>query len=515
MFSEFITYYKSPDEKDKESILKSNIDETKKIYLKCNQNVFTFKLASINYDNPSNILYSWKLDGLYNEWNKPSRENTIRYTNLSSGKYKFCIRATSNENGKILEEKSIDIIIKPPFWRSIWAFIVYVILLILITRIPLRYYNMRKEGKISNEKIHFFINTAHDIRTPLSLIKAPLEELSDKENLTDEGKMNLETAIKNTNTLFKLITNLINFEKTEMYSSKMRVGEYELFTFLDELLDHFQSYAETNRIKLIYESNFRFLNVWFDREKMESILKNLISNAIKYTPQNGEVHVYAFSTVDYWGIEVSDTGIGIPESEQNKLFRLFFRGSNAINSKVAGSGIGLLLVRKLVNLHKGTIGLKSKENEGSTFKISFPQGHKHFKKSQLEWDLEIDHNTHIEEDFEQTCTSERSSQILPPTINRNSHLKRQRILLVEDNDDLRAYLQRSLSESYYLYTASDGQEGWNITQSVKPDLVISDIMMPNMRGDELCTNIKSDINTSHIPVILLTASMIRQISLMG
>lgn len=505
VFSEFITYYKSPDEKEKETILKSNIDETKKIYLKCNQNVFTFKLASINYDNPSNILYSWKLDGLYNEWNKPSRESTIRYTNLNSGKYKFCIRAISNENGKILEEKSIDIVIKPPFWRSIWAFIVYIILLILITRVPLRYYNMRKEGKISNEKIHFFINTAHDIRTPLSLIKAPLEELTDKENLTDEGKMNLETAIKNTNTLFKLITNLINFEKTEMYSSKMRVGEYELFTFLDELLDHFQPYAESNHIKLVYESNFRFLNVWFDKEKMESILKNLISNAIKYTSQNGEVHIYAFSTVDYWGIEVSDTGIGIPESEQNKLFRLFFRGSNAINSKVAGSGIGLLLVRKLVNLHKGTIGLKSKENEGSTFKISFPQGHKHFKKNQLEWDLEIDHNSHIEEDFEQTCTSERSSQILPPTINRDSHLKRQRILLVEDNDDLRAYLQRSLSESYYLYTASDGQEGWNITQSVKPDLVISDIMMPNMRGDELCTKIKNDINTSHIPIILLTA----------
>lgn len=505
VITDFKVFYQSISSKKAEFILNENINKTKKLYLKYSQNIFSIRLASINYDNPSDILYSWKLEGFYNEWNKPTRENVIRYTNLSSGKYKLYVRAISKENRQILEEKSLEIIIQPPFWRSVWALIIYVILLILVTRIPLRYYNMRKEGKISNEKIQFFINTAHDIRTPLSLIKAPLDEMAEKENLSDEGKMNLETAIKNTNTLFKLITNLINFERTEMYSSKMHVGEYELFTFLEEILDHFQAYAESNHIKLIYESNFRFLNVWFDKEKMESILKNIISNAIKYTPQNGEVHVYAFSTVDYWGIEVSDTGIGIPENEQNKLFRLFFRGSNAINSKIAGSGIGLLLVRKLVTLHKGTISLKSEENQGSTFKISFPQGHKHFKKNQLEWDLELGHGVEVKKEFEETCTTDKSSQVLPPTINRNDNAAKQRILLVEDNDDLRAYLQRSLSESYYLYTASDGQEGWSITQNVKPDLVISDIMMPNMRGDELCTNIKSDINTSHIPVILLTA----------
>lgn len=500
VFSEFITYEKSPHE-NKESILEKNIDETKKIYLKYNQNVFTFKLASINYDNPSNILYSWKLDGLYNEWNKPSKESTIRYTNLNSGKYKFCIRAISNETGQIIEEKSMDIIIQPPFWRSIWAFLVYIIILVFITRIPLRYYNMRKEGKISNEKINFFINTAHDIRTPLSLIKAPLDELCDNEELSEEGKINLATAIKNTNTLFKLITNLINFEKAELYSSKMHVGEYELFTFLEEILDHFKSYAETNHIRLVYESNFRFLNVWFDKDKMESILKNLISNAIKYTPQNGEVRIYAFSTLDNWGIEVIDNGIGIPENEQNKLFRLFFRGSNAINSKIAGTGIGLLLVYKLVNYHHGSISLKSKENQGSTFKISFPQGHRHFKKNQLEWTLEeTKENDELLSEFKT-----KSAEVLPPSIIRTGNASQQRILLVEDNDDLRTYLQRTLSETYYIYLASDGEKGWKVVENVRPDLVISDIMMPKMRGDELCTKIKSDINTSHIPVILLTA----------
>ncbi len=502
VFSDFRLFYQTVYAGEKDSPLKQDIDEAKEIDLKYNQNIFSFRIASINYDYPSNILYSWKLDGLYDKWSKPTYENVIRYTNLGSGKYTLHVRAISNEDFRVIEERTIDIVIHPPFWRSIWAILFYLIFFVLIIRTPLRLYYMRKERKISNDKIHFFINTAHDIRTPLSLIKAPLDELVEKEKLTSEGKINLETAVRNTDTLFRLITSLINFEKVEKYSSKLHVGEYELFTFLDEILKSFQSYAEGKQIKLIYESNFRFLNVWFDKDKMESILKNLISNALKYTPNNGEVNVTAFSTSEYWGIEISDSGIGIPENEQGKLFKLFFRGSNAINSKVVGSGIGLLLARNFVNLHHGTISLKSKENQGSTFKISFPQGHKHFKKHQLDWDQ------NQEENFERISDSfkTKAAEILPPSINQRNRISlAQRILLVEDNDDMRSYLQRSLSENYYIYLASDGQEGWEIARNIKPDLVISDIMMPTMRGDELCAKIKNDINTSHIPVILLTA----------
>ncbi len=361
---------------------------------------------------------------------------------------------------------------------------------------------MNKEQKTSNDKIRFFINTAHDIRTPLSLIKAPLDELSEKGNLSPEGKAYVDIAVRNTNSLFRLITNLINFEKTEAYASKMHVGEYELFTFIDEILKAFQSYVDSKQIKLTYESNFRFLNVWFDKEKMESIIKNLLSNAIKYTPNGGEIKIIAFSNPDYWGFEISDTGIGIPDNEQKKLFKLFFRGSNAINARITGSGIGLLMVRKLANLHSGTITIKSKVEEGSTFKIVFPQGHKHFKKQEPEW------NQIEESDSEQifNISKTKAAEVLPPSINlKNMSPSFKRILLVEDNDDMQSFLQRSLSENYYVFMASNGQEGWDIVQNVKPDLVISDIMMPKMNGDELCSKIKSDINISHIPVILLTA----------
>ncbi len=502
VFSDFHLFYQSVSAEEKESPLTENVDEAKEINLKYNQNIFSFHLASINYDYPSIILYSWKLDGFYDEWSKATYDNVIRYTNLNPGKYKLHVRAISEESSEVLEERSIDIVIHPPFWGTIWAILLYIAVLAIIIWDFIRHYNMNKEQKTSNDKIRFFINTAHDIRTPLSLIKAPLDELSENGNLSPEGKAYVDIAVRNTNSLFRLITNLINFEKTEAYASKMHVGEYELFTFIDEILKAFQSYVDSKQIKLTYESNFRFLNVWFDKEKMESIIKNLLSNAIKYTPNGGEIKIIAFSNPDYWGFEISDTGIGIPDNEQKKLFKLFFRGSNAINSRITGSGIGLLMVRKLANLHSGTITIKSKVEEGSTFKIVFPQGHKHFKKQELEW------NQIEESDSEQifNISKTKAAEVLPPSINlKNMSPSFKRILLVEDNDDMQSFLQRSLSENYYVFMASNGQEGWDIVQNVKPDLVISDIMMPKMNGDELCSKIKSDINISHIPVILLTA----------
>lgn len=501
VFSDFQLFYKSVPSGSPDSPLKQNIDETKELELNYDQNIFSIQLASINYDYPSKILYSWKLEGFYDEWNKAGRDNVIRYTNLNPGKYKLRVRAISEETLKVLEERSIDIVINPPFWGSIWAIMLYIAVLGLIIWDFLRHYNMNKEQKVSNDKIHFFINTAHDIRTPLSLIKAPLDELTEKENLSPEGKSNLDTAIRNTNSLLRLITNLINFEKAEAYSNSMHVGEYELFTFIEEIMKTFQSYTDSRHINLTYDSNFRFLNVWFDKDKMESILKNLLSNAIKYTPDGGDIKVTAFSYTDYWGFEITDSGIGIPENEQKKLFKLFVRGSNAINSKITGSGIGLLLVRKLVKLHSGSISLKSKIDCGSSFRISFPQGNRHFKSHELEWTHK--ETEKIEHLFEEYKT--RAAEVLPPSVRPDQKGQAPCILIVEDNDDMRTYLQRSLFDRYYILLASDGQEGWEIVQNIKPDLVISDIMMPNMNGDELCEKIKSDINTSHIPVILLTA----------
>ena len=507
IFSDLRVFYQTVYPKDNGSPLMVDIDETKALQLKYSQNIFSLHVSTINYDYPSLILYSWKLEGFYDGWSRPGQENIIRFTNLSPGKYILRVRAISNEDRRIiLEERSINIIIEQPFWLSIWALLIYVIIVIVIAGITLRVIVLRKQRKASDEKIQFFINTAHDIRTPLTLIKAPLEELAERETFSDNGRNNINTSLRNVNALLRLTTNLINFERADAYTTNLYVSEYELNSYIAETINAFHPYANVKRINLTYETNFHYLNVWLDKDKMDSILKNLISNALKYTPEGGRVHVYAGESSDSWCIEVKDTGIGIPASEQKKLFKMHFRGSNAINSKVTGSGIGLLLVSKLVNIHKGKLSFNSIEGKGSTMKVTFPKARKYYQKAiqcnpskgekiiYTEAGVPVpgvpqpDGNTH-----------EDTKQQTPPAENR------QKVLIVEDNDDLRNYLRKSLSEEYDVQACNNGKDALIIVKEYLPNLVISDIMMPQMRGDDLCKAIKSDIEISHIPIILLTA----------
>lgn len=497
VLSDLTIFYQTVYPGDENSPLSTDIDDTKELELSYSQNIFLLKVSSINYDYPSNILYSWKLEGFYDQWSRPGNENIIRFTNLSPGEYTLHIRAVSNEDKRIvLEERTMKISIAQPIWLSFWAMLVYAIVLAAIAIITLRIIILRKQRKVSDEKIHFFINTAHDIRTPLTLIKAPLEEIREREALTKDGISNMNTALRNVNALLRLTTNLINFERADVYSSELYISEYELNTYLTETFNAFRPYASVKHINFTYESNFRYLNVWIDKEKMDSILKNIISNALKYTPENGSVHIYASETNDSWNVEVNDTGIGIPANEQKKLFKIHFRGSNAINSKVTGSGIGLMLVWKLVHLHKGKINLSSVEHQGSSIKVSFPKDSKHFHKAHLA--------TRTRE-----LSTEQVPHVSPAEIYEKAKKQHdqnlQRLLIVEDNDELRNYLTHTLSDNYTIQTCSNGKEALTIVKEYMPELIISDIMMPEMRGDELCAAIKNDIETSHIPIILLTA----------
>ena len=341
---------------DDGSPLKKDIDETDRLELAYGQNTFSLDVASINYDYPSNILYSWKIDGYHKEWSRPSQDNRILVRNLPPGSYTLQIRAISNEEKyKTYETRNIQIVITPPVWASLWAMVGYAILLVLVMIIIFRIIMLQKQKKVSDEKTRFFINTAHDIRTPLTLIKAPLEEVIENRMVTEQALPHMNMALKNVNTLLQLTTNLINFERIDVYSSTLYVSEYELNTFMNDVCAAFRKYAEMKHVRFVYESNFDYLNVWFDSDKMGSILKNILSNALKYTPEEGSVCISACEEGNTWSIEVKDTGIGIPSCEQKKLFRNCFRGSNVVNLKVTGSGIGLMLVYKLVKLHKGKI----------------------------------------------------------------------------------------------------------------------------------------------------------------
>ena len=356
---------------------------------------------------------------------------------------------------------------------------------------------LHKQKKISDEKTRFFINTAHDIRTPLTLIKAPLEEVVENHMVAEKALPHMNMALKNVNTLLQLTTNLINFERIDVYSSTLYVSEYELNSYMNDVCATFRKYAEMKRVRFVYESNFDYLNVWFDSDKMGSILKNILSNALKYTPENGSVCICACEEGNTWSIEVKDTGIGIPSSEQKKLFRNCFRGSNVVNLKVTGSGIGLMLVYKLVKLHKGKIHIQSVEHQGTCVQITFPKGNTHLHKAKF-----ISPKTPNERMDAVVLGGTSDLPVLEvPQIKTSL----QRILVVEDNDDLRNYLVDMLMAGYNIQSCSNGKDALVIIKEFNPDLVISDIMMPEMSGDELCSAIKTSVEMSHIPVILLTA----------
>ena len=496
IFSNLNIMYRNVHPGDPDSPLTCPLDETRSITLRADQNTFSIRVSSINYDNPSNISYSWRLKGFYNEWNAPSDASFIHYTNLSPGTYELQVRAVMISNNSILEERSLTIIIERPFWMTFWAFLLYGLALIGLFYAGLRYQMLRRKRIASQEKIDFFIHTAHDIRTPLTLIKAPLGEILKNEQLSERGMFNITLAIQNTDSLSALANNLMNFQQEELYSSKVVVTQVELNQYLRQYLTAYEVYTQQKGIHLNYTSTFPHLEVWIDQNKMDSILRNLLSNALKYTPKGGTVSLKADYSRGYWSLVVSDTGIGIPRKDQKKLFRLLFRGSNATNQLITGTGIGMLLTYRLIRNHQGKITFSSVENAGSSFHLTFPiQSRRYIYKKDPDPSLtaSVVQPEHLATDVQRPSAPHHPDKNAP------------RLLIVEDNQSLRHFLCESLSDLYQTDEASNGQEALERIAACPPDLVISDVMMPLMSGEELCSRLKSQLETSHIAVILLTA----------
>ena len=504
VFSNFSIHYQQMKPGVEGSPLINPIDETQSVTLSHDQNIFSLEVSSINYDSPSRILYSWKLEGFYDEWTKPSPVSLIRYTGLNPGNYTLRVRAILLDDGHIMQERKLQITIKPPFTLTIWAFLIYLLILLAAIFSVMRYFWLRKDSLISKEKIQFFINTAHDIRTPLTLIKGPLNELERTEELSEKGKHNLQTAIQSTNRLSELANKLIDFQKEELYSSIIHVEAYELNQYVNEFLKQFQTYADQKRLLLKIEGTSEPQQVWIDRNKIDSIIHNLTSNALKYTPEGGQISIQLDKNLSEWSLTISDTGIGISSADQKKMFKHLFRGENAINQRITGAGIGMLQTYRLVKQHMGKITVHSKENEGTTFRICFPIQHKKY----------IQQTIQTESPIPSVIGTPTLETIEAPTLASDT-CTGPHLLIVEDNPDLRNFLQQSLHESYRITLSENGQEALERISQQQPDLIISDIMMPVMRGDELCQTLKSNVETSHIPIILLTALGDRESILRG
>jgi signal transduction histidine kinase/ligand-binding sensor domain-containing protein/DNA-binding NarL/FixJ family response regulator len=499
---------------DKDSPLKQSITFTNTINLTYKQSVFSIEYAGLDFQNPEKLQYAFILEGFEKDWNYVRLQRKATYTNLPPGKYIFKVKCTTTGKFDDKVGRQLEIIILPPWWKTVWAYIGYVLLLAIISvltrKIILEILRLRNmviiEQKITEIKLRFFTNISHELRTPLTLIIGPTEELLKTEQLNKKAKEYLEIIDKNARRMLRHINNLLDFRKIQTGKMRLKIAEIEIISFVKDIFMGFNELAKVRNIDFVLSSNIQKLKIWIDHEKIDTVIFNLLSNAFKFTPEGKKIEV-SINKIDKDGIleiVVSDHGVGIAKEDIPLLFERFAisHKSNSLNTK--GTGIGLSLVKEIVELHHGTVHVESSPGLGSKFRICLKLGKEHFNSN-------IDFENLGEEkpihNFEpEDINTLNDTKIIQPISDfGNLADNASTILIVEDNEDLRKFLQSKLSERYHILEALDGLDGWNKALLRAPDLIISDIMMPKMDGIELLDKLRSDFKTSHIPIILLTA----------
>ena len=463
--------------------LTAPLDSLNEITLKYDQNNLTLELLPLG-TSTLDSKFSWKMTGLDKEWNQPSNHNRLTYTNIPTGSYTLELRMYDSSLSQVITERRFMVYVTPPFWEKGWFRFIIFAFAAGIIYFSLRFYINRLKQRHTEDKVRLFANTAHDIRTALTLIKAPVEELNKEVNLSDPGKYYLSIATEQVGHLSSIATQLLDFQKVDIGKGQLSLNMIDIVGLIANRRSMYESFANSRNIELVYTFIPDVYFTAIDESVMEKVIDNLISNAIKYSHPESQVQISFTGDPQEWALEVKDHGIGISPEAQKKLFKEFYRSDNAINYKTVGSGIGLLLAKNYINLHKGSIDCVSEENIGSTFKITVP-----FREVP-------------KKDIQKKIPS-LSPEI--PVFPENIKQHDMRILVVEDNNALRSFMQYSLQENFNVSIAVDGLQAWDMIQRQLPDLIIADVIMPNRDGFELCRLIKSTYDTSHIPVILLTS----------
>lgn len=462
-------------------------------------NSFAITFESINYRFQRDIAYQYILDGYEKSWSSMSSNGMVRYTNVSPGSYILKVRSLRQSNGEIISERTLILNVSQPWWNSWWAWLFYICIAGTIFYFILRYNSNRLQKKYDEDKIRFFIDTAHDIRTPVTLIMAPLEDLREEEGLSGKSLYFLELARNNTQKLYTLITQLLEFEKVDTYKQQLVLNPLSLNDILAEEAASFQPLCDKKQLNLTLSLPDEDIRIMADRHIIEMLLDNLISNACKYTMPQGDVCLSLSCTKRKAIIEVKDSGIGIPKKEWKHLFSDVYRAENARGSQEDGAGFGLLQVHRIVKMLHGKITFQSEENKGSIFTVTLRR---------------TDASTVPTP--KQTNTSKKV--LLTETIDfakygnkeikdTSRQLTRDILLIVEDHEALRYYLRKTFEHDYRVIDVSDGQAALSYLSNEYPDLILSDVMMPGIQGDELCRLVKDNPNTSGIPFILLTAKV--------
>ncbi|HEY4287804.1 MAG TPA: two-component regulator propeller domain-containing protein [Puia sp.] len=492
-------------------ILEKDINKTDKILLSYKENNFLLTFASLHFALPENNKFKYKLAGYDKDWIvTDAAQRFAAYSNLPSGSYDFFITA-SNNDGKWNENyKHINFIIQPAPWATWWAKLVYILLLLGLVCFVLKHYQTKQalENLVYNEKLEkekvkelnelklsFFTDITHELRTPLSLIIGPMKELLDKENSYDNfTRFRLDIVHNNSQRLFSLINQVLDLRKISSDSNRLFIANSDIIKTVGNIKDSFNWTAEQKNIR--YDYNFDRLSFlgWYDKDKIEKVVFNLLANAFKYTPDGGAVELKltiesATSLNPIAHVAFRDTGTGIDPLEIDKIFDMFYQGKKQSSF---GSGIGLALSKKLIEMHHGEMTVTSIEHQGATFEIRFPLGIHSFNTSDI-FESEIDSSSNVHQPGQKTIVA---------SANVKKVKDKRSILLIEDNDDQLAYIKETIGDLFHVYDAKDGEAGLELANKYVPDIILTDLMMPNMDGIELCRHLKGNAKTSHIPIII-------------
>lgn len=520
------------------SPLRNHIIETNFIELCHDQNNFGFDLAVFNYSQPEKNRYRYKLEGFDQDWQELIGHRSISYNKVSPGEYTLWVKGSNNDNLWNPRITKIEISILPPYWKRWWAYLAYVLVITgigfwlyknIVNRERLKNnWMLEKSKRESDEKIYkakiqFFTNLSHELRTPLTLIIGPLEKLLSMHEGSKYLRKQLYQMNQNGHRLLRLVNQLLDFRKVETGNLELKVAEGNIIKFIREIMLSFQGHVSPNQIEWVFHSEVDNIQTYFDRDQLEKVFFNLLSNALKHTSDGGLVRIEVkknaaaqsgqkdnqgtdnllFHTSGYVEIAIWNNGVGIEKKHHEDIFKRFFSIENDLNRAQPTTGIGLSLVKTLIEMHKGEISVESVVNEFACFTIKLPLGNEHIDESLLIKDFKSSEDLQGYS-HEDTCDTDNTIDH-PMALSSKNEEELPVLLVVEDNTDVRNFIVSVLESDYAIYEASNGIEGLDMAIEVIPDLMISDVMMPGMDGITLCRKLKSEIKTSHIPIILLTA----------
>ena len=501
-FTNFLLF-NQPVSPSKDGPLKDAICYGPKIRLKHSQSVFSIEYAALAFPSEKeDMQYAYKMDGVDTAWNYVGALRRATYTQLHHGDYTFRVRSTNTKGVWVDNERTLQIHVDVPFWLTGWAFLLYAFILAVIGvtlyEIMVIVTGLRQEVKIEQKvteiKLRFFTNISHELRTPLTLITGPVENILKNEKLTPAVRNQLEIVSSNSARMLRMINQILDFRKIQNHKMKLKIQQLDLEKLVRTTCANFTKEASDKHLRFEVVDQLPDHKVWLDYDMTDTIVYNLLSNAFKYTDEGG-ITVVLGEREEYVTIAVSDTGVGIPKDKRSMLFERF-ASQNEIHATLnkTGTGIGLNLVKELVDLQYGFIEVESEPGKGSTFTVLFPKGKEHFGGEAVE--VMVDDEMAADES-EQTV--QRGLDLKPVTDSRYD------VLVVDDNEDMCRFLRSVLEPAYTVREASDGYEALEKIHLQQPDMVVTDLMMPNMDGLELTDRVKTNTATSHIPVILLTA----------